>query len=158
MNQYLRNKNDERYRRFYIFTANTSGESLTLDWSGLCKYIGTSAHICECKLWDHQLIRCPYISSQCHCTARRNPPQQSHESAHHGTHPRIRSPRPRSHIRATRIPYISKIKSCKLCKNNYMFLSTQITNIEIFAFLALLVFKLLSPEVLFINRKDNRNC
>ena len=39
-----------------------------------------------------------------------------------------------------------------------MFLSTQITNIETFAFLALLVFKLLSPEVLFINRKDNRNC
>ena len=31
---------------------------------------------------------------------------------------------------------------------------TQITNTEIFAFMALLVFKLLSHKVLFINRKD----
>ena len=36
--------------------------------------------------------------------------------------------------------------------------STQITNTEIFAFIAVLVFKLLSRKVLFINRKDNRNC
>ena len=35
---------------------------------------------------------------------------------------------------------------------------TQITNTEIFAFMALLVFKLLSHKVLFINRKDYRNC
>ena len=35
---------------------------------------------------------------------------------------------------------------------------TQITNTEIFAFTAVLVFKLLSSKVLFINRKDNRNC
>ena len=35
---------------------------------------------------------------------------------------------------------------------------TQITNADIFAFIAALVFKLLSREVLFINRKDNRNC
>ena len=34
---------------------------------------------------------------------------------------------------------------------------TQITNNEIFAFMAVLVFKLLSREVLFIDRKDNRN-
>ena len=34
---------------------------------------------------------------------------------------------------------------------------TQITNTEILLFLAVLVFKLLSRKVLFINRKDNRN-
>ena len=34
---------------------------------------------------------------------------------------------------------------------------TQITNTEIFALVAALVFKLLSRKVLFINRKDNRN-
>ena len=35
---------------------------------------------------------------------------------------------------------------------------TQITNTEIFAFIAVLVFKLLGRKVLFINRKGNRNC
>ena len=35
---------------------------------------------------------------------------------------------------------------------------TQITNTETFAFIAALVFKLLSRKVLFINGKDNRNC
>ena len=35
---------------------------------------------------------------------------------------------------------------------------TQTTNIEIFAFTAVHVFKLLSRKVLFIKRKDNRNC
>ena len=39
-----------------------------------------------------------------------------------------------------------------------MTLSTQITNNEIFAPIAVLVFKLLSPKVLFINKKDNRHC
>ena len=39
-----------------------------------------------------------------------------------------------------------------------MVASTQITNPEIFAFVAVLVFKLLSREVLFIDRKGNRNC
>ena len=34
---------------------------------------------------------------------------------------------------------------------------TKITNTEIFAFIAVLVFELLSGKVLFINRKDNRN-
>ena len=38
-----------------------------------------------------------------------------------------------------------------------MIASTQITNTEIFAFIAFLVFKLMSRKVLFINRKDNRN-
>ena len=39
-----------------------------------------------------------------------------------------------------------------------MIVSTPITNAEIFAFIAVVVFKLLSRNVLFINRKDNRNC
>ena len=34
----------------------------------------------------------------------------------------------------------------------------QITNTEIFAFIAILVLKLWNPKVLFINRKGNRNC
>ena len=38
-----------------------------------------------------------------------------------------------------------------------MITSTQVTNMEIFAFIPVLVFKLLSREVLFINRKDNTN-
>ena len=38
-----------------------------------------------------------------------------------------------------------------------MISSAQIANTEIFAFMAVLVFKLFSREVLFINRKDNRN-
>ena len=36
--------------------------------------------------------------------------------------------------------------------------STLITNIKVFAFAAVLVCKLLIRKVLFINRKDNRNC
>ena len=39
-----------------------------------------------------------------------------------------------------------------------MITSTQITNTEIFTFIAVLVFKLLSRNILLINRKDNRNC
>ena len=35
--------------------------------------------------------------------------------------------------------------------------STQITDTEIFAFIAILVFKLSNRKVLFINRNDNRN-
>ena len=38
-----------------------------------------------------------------------------------------------------------------------MITSTQIRNLEIFAFMAVLVFKFLGRKVLFINRKDNRN-
>ena len=51
-----------------------------------------------------------------------------------------------------------KLHSCKLNNIKYKIASTQITNTEIFAFMAVLVFKLSSREVLFINRKDNRNC
>ena len=39
-----------------------------------------------------------------------------------------------------------------------MIASTQITNNETFAFIAVLVFKLLNRKVLFINGKDNRKC
>ena len=51
-----------------------------------------------------------------------------------------------------------KLQSCKLYNNKYMIASTQITKSEIFAFIAALVFKLLSRKVLYIRRKDNRNC
>ena len=53
---------------------------------------------------------------------------------------------------------VLKVQSCKLYNNKYMIASTQITNTEIFTFIAVLVFKLLSRKILFINRKDNRNC
>ena len=39
-----------------------------------------------------------------------------------------------------------------------MIASTQITNTEIFAFIAVLGFNLLTRNVLLINKKDNRNC
>ena len=48
--------------------------------------------------------------------------------------------------------------SCKLYNNKYIIASTQIKNTEMFAFIAVLVFKLLGCNVLFINRKYNRNC
>ena len=51
-----------------------------------------------------------------------------------------------------------KVQSCKLCSNKYLIAPTQITNTEIFAFLAVAVFKLLSRNVLFINNKYKRNC
>ena len=44
-----------------------------------------------------------------------------------------------------------QVQSCKLCDSRYMITSTQIN-------MAVLVFKLLSRTVLFINRKHNRNC
>ena len=39
-----------------------------------------------------------------------------------------------------------------------MITSTKITSTDISAFIAVLVFKLLSHKVLFIKSKDNRNC
>ena len=54
--------------------------------------------------------------------------------------------------------WILKVQSCRSYNNKYLIALTQITTTEIFAFIAILVFKLLSREVLFINRKDNRNC
>ena len=56
------------------------------------------------------------------------------------------------------LPNDLKVQSCKSYNNKYLIASTQITSNEIFAFIAVLVFKLLSRKVLFINRKDNRNC
>ena len=40
-----------------------------------------------------------------------------------------------------------KLPSCKLYKNKYMIASTQLTNIETFEIVAVLVFKLLSGKV-----------
>ena len=51
-----------------------------------------------------------------------------------------------------------KVLSCKVCNNNYMIASTQTKNIEIFAFITVLVYELLSHKFLFVNTKDNRNC
>ena len=51
-----------------------------------------------------------------------------------------------------------KVQSCKLYNDKYMISSTQITNTENFAFIAALDFMLLSRKVLFIHKKDNRNC
>ena len=53
--------------------------------------------------------------------------------------------------------YFSKIQLCKLHNNKYKIASTQITNTE-FVFKGFLDFKLLRRKVLFINRKDNRDC
>ena len=39
-----------------------------------------------------------------------------------------------------------------------MIASIQLTNTEIFALIIVQVFKLLKGKVLFINRKDSRNC
>ena len=50
-----------------------------------------------------------------------------------------------------------KVQSCKLYNNKYMIASTQLANTEIFAFIAVLVFNLLSLKVLFISQKDIRN-
>ena len=55
------------------------------------------------------------------------------------------------------IKYYLKVQSRKL-NNKHIITSTSITNTEVFESIAILVFKLLSREVLFINRKDNRNC
>ena len=51
-----------------------------------------------------------------------------------------------------------RVQSCKLYNNKYMITSTQIANTEISTFIALLILKLLRCKVMFINRKDNRNC
>ena len=54
--------------------------------------------------------------------------------------------------------YILNVQSCKTYNNKYIITSTQITNTDIFAFVAVLYFKLLICKVLSINKKDNRNC
>ena len=52
------------------------------------------------------------------------------------------------------LTFLLKIQSCKLFNDKYVIASTQRTKIEIFAFIANLVFKLLSRKVLFIKRKE----
>ena len=52
--------------------------------------------------------------------------------------------------------YLLKVQSCKLYNSKYVIALTQITKTEIFVFISVLVFNLLSYKVLFINRKDNR--
>ena len=54
--------------------------------------------------------------------------------------------------------FLEPLQSCKLYNYKEMTTSIQITNNEIFAFIAVLVLKLLSRKVLFVNRKDNGNC
>ena len=51
-----------------------------------------------------------------------------------------------------------KVQSYKLYNSKYVIASMQIRNTEIFAFIAVVVFMLLSRKVFFVNRKDNRNC
>ena len=52
----------------------------------------------------------------------------------------------------------SFIKGTIMQSNKYMITSIQVTNTEIFTFISVLVFKLLSCKVLFINRKCKRSC
>ena len=46
-----------------------------------------------------------------------------------------------------------KAQSCRLC-NKYMIASTQITSAEVFAFIAVLVFKLSSRKLFFVNKRQ----
>ena len=52
----------------------------------------------------------------------------------------------------------STIKSTamQIYNNKCMIVSTQATNTKIFAFIAVLVFKLFNCKILFINRKENK--
>ena len=50
------------------------------------------------------------------------------------------------------------VQSWELFINKYMITSTQITNTEIFTFLAVLVFELFSRKILFMKRENNWNC
>ena len=49
-----------------------------------------------------------------------------------------------------------KVQSFKLNNSKFMIVSTQITNTEIFAFIVVLVFKLLRLNVFFINTKRQK--
>ena len=48
------------------------------------------------------------------------------------------------------------VYSCKLYNNKYMITSTQITSTDIFAFIAVLVFKLLSCSFFVSNQKKQK--
>ena len=49
-----------------------------------------------------------------------------------------------------------KVQSYKLYNIKYVIASTQITNTDIFTFIAVLVLELLSRKVLFVDRKYNK--
>ena len=53
---------------------------------------------------------------------------------------------------------ILKVQLFRIYNTKYMIASTQITNTEVLIFIAVLVYTSLSRRVLFINKKDNRNC
>ena len=55
-----------------------------------------------------------------------------------------------------KIGYLLKVQSCKLYNDKYIIVIKQVTNIETLAFVAVLVFKLLSRKVLITNQNDNR--
>ena len=68
-----------------------------------------------------------------------------------------------THIKTSGIEVASlkprlKVESFKFDNDKNMIASTHRTNTKMFTFIAVLVFMLLSPNVLFINRKDNTNC
>ena len=50
-------------------------------------------------------------------------------------------------------PVCLKVQSCKLYCSKYMIASTQITNTEVFALIAVLISKLFSRKILFIKEK-----
>ena len=54
--------------------------------------------------------------------------------------------------------FFIKIQSCDLYNNKYMIASIQITHNEVFTSIAAEAFKLVGNRVLFIDKKDNRNC
>ena len=45
-----------------------------------------------------------------------------------------------------------------ICNNKYAIALKQLTNTEVYAFMAVLVFKSQNRKVLFINRKESKNC
>ena len=57
-----------------------------------------------------------------------------------------------------RAPLYLKGTVMKLYNNKYIIASTQVTNTKTFAFIAVVVFELLSHKVLFKTEEDNRSC
>ena len=51
-----------------------------------------------------------------------------------------------------------KVQSNKLYNNKYMITSRQTATTETFAFIVVLVFKLLGRKILLLKIKDNRKC
>ena len=51
----------------------------------------------------------------------------------------------------------SQVQSCKFYNSKFIITLTQITKTQTFVFIAVVILKLLSCNILFINRKDNRN-